>query len=394
MKIKNIRYSLKNNTSTLSGQIILKSGKQHTIYFEVDKECKDFIAKDASPFLPAAMPIAMKKNEDIEIDGATSKALMTNTSEIMKILNSWDFGFDPVSINADVLKKDLRKPKNIGCFFSGGVDSFYTYLKNKSKINFLIFVHGFDIKVADVKLYNKIEKNIMKIAKKEKIKLIKVKTNIRETFEQYFDWDMSNEFALASVTLFLRNGFKEIYMSCGLPNKNTDHNYMIPDLDALWSTENMKINHYGCNADKIIKLRFLSNYKLVMENLRVCWVNKKKEYNCCECEKCFRNMLALYVSDSLEKCVTFKKKLDLDKLENIRVSEYVLKYFIAVLKALELKNDRSKVRFALEACIENNTFPKFQQRLYRNSRDFIRFFDKKYNRNRLYWFLAQRDFIK
>ena len=394
MKIQNINYSLKNNKRVLSAQVILRSGKTHDIYFEVDNKHIDLIAKDASPFLAAALPIAMKKNEAIEIEGSTSKALMANTPKIMKILQSWDLGFDPVSISANVLTKYFKKSKNVGCFFSGGVDSFYTYLKNKNKIDTLIFVHGFDIKVADVKLYNKIEKNIIKIAKKENIKLIKVKTNIREVFEQYFDWDMSHEFALASVSLFLRNGFKEIFMSCGQTDNNAVHHYMSPELDVLWSTEKMKIHHFGCFAGKISKLAYLSHSPLVMRNLRVCWVNKKKEYNCCECEKCFRNMLALYVSDSLEKCVTFKKKLDLDKLESIRINEYVLKYFIAVLKALDQKNDRSKVRFALERCIENNTFPKFQQRLYRNSRDFIRYFDKKYNRNRLYWFMAQRDLIK
>ncbi|MBI4084447.1 MAG: hypothetical protein HY431_00935 [Candidatus Levybacteria bacterium] len=182
-------------------------------------------------------------------------------------------------------------------------------------------------------------------------------------------------------------------MSCGQTDDNAVHHYMSPELDVLWSTETMKTHHFGCNAGKISKLTYLSNFPLVMQTLRVCWVNKKKAYNCCECEKCFRNMLALYVSDSLEKCVTFKKKLDLDKLESIRVDEYVLKYFIALLKVLELKNDRSDVRFALEKCIENNRFPTLRQRLYRNSRDFVRYFDKTYNRNRLYWFLAQRDFI-
>ena len=393
MKVTEINYSQRNSKVRLSTQIILNSGKKHDIYFEIDKEFKDFIAKDASPFLAATLALSMKKRESLEIDGAVSKNLMTNTPKIMKILKSWNVGLSPISIQAKFLKKDLKKYEKIGCFFSGGVDSFYTYLKNKNKISYLIFVHGFDISVENLELYKKIEKNIIKIAKNQEVKLVKVKTNIRETFDQYFDWDMSHEFAIASIALFLRKGFKEIYASCGLPNKNTDHHFMRPDLEPLWSSEHMKIIHYGCNADKIIKAGFLSNYKLVMESLKVCWVNKNQAYNCCECEKCFRNMLALYVSNSLEKCKTFDKSLNLYKLKNIRISEYCLKYFIAVLEVLKRKNENSTVRFALEECIRNNQFPKLQERLKRNIRDFISFFDQKYNRNRLYWFLAQRGLI-
>lgn len=393
MKITNIKYSLKNNKARLSAQMILESGKIHDVFFEVDKKFKDFIAKDASTFIAASLGISMVKNENLYIHDSVSEHLMKNTNEIMKQIISWGHEFNSIEVLANFLKKDLNRPKGVGSFFSGGVDSFYTFYRNKKKIKYLIFVHGFDIDVNDLKFYKSIERNIMKIAKKEKVKLIKVKTNIRETFEQYFDWNLSHEFAIGSVALFLRHGFKEIFASCGLPNKNTDHHYMTPELDSLWSTENMKLNHYGCDADKTSKLRFLSNYKLVMENLRVCWVNKKKQYNCCECEKCFRNMLSLYVSDSLEKCKTFKKGLDLYKLKNTRIMKYNLKYFVSILKDLKLKGDKSEVRFALEECIKNNQSPSFGQRTYRSIRDFIRFLDKKYNSNRLYWFLAHRGLI-
>lgn len=393
MKINNIHYSIKDNKSILSAQIVLNSGKKHDIYFEVNKEFKDFISKDASPFLSAALPISMKKRENLVIDGTVSNSLISNTPEIMNILKSWNLGFNPITIKAKIIKKDLEKSNITGCFFSGGVDSFYTYIKNKNKINYLIFVHGFDINTNALDLYKKIEKNISEIAKKEKVKLIRIKTNIRDTFEQYFDWDMSHVFALASVSLFLRYGFKEIYMSCGQTDINAPHRYMSPDIDNLWSTEHMKINHYGCSADKIIKLKFLSNNKLAMENLRVCWMNKKNEYNCCECEKCFRNMLALYASDSLEKCRTFNKGIDLDKLKNTRINTYCLKYFTTTLKALKFKNDTSNVRFALEECIKNNKYPNVQKRLIGSIRDFIRVLDKTYNRNRLFWYLSSKDLI-
>lgn len=393
MKVTDIQYSLKNKKVKLSAQLSLKKGKTHHVYFEVDEEFKEHIAKDANPFLAASLPIAMKKNEDLEIDGIVSKNLLTNSVEIMKVLKSWNLGFTPILIHAKSDRENSKNTKNVGCFFSGGVDSFYTYLKNKNKISYLIFVHGFDIKADDVALYKKIEKNIASIAKKEKIRLIRVKTNVRQVFDQYFDWVVSHEFAIATVALFLGNGFKEIYASCGLQTKDSDHHYMVPELDPLWSTESMKIVHWGCDAGKIDKLTFLPRYQIAMENLRVCWVNKNREYNCCECEKCFRNMLALYVSGSLDKCKTFDKVLNLEKLKNTRVDEHVLKYFTAILDELKLKSNVTDVRYALEEFVINNKFPKFQQRVVRSVRDFFGSLDKKYNRNRLYWYLSRQDLI-
>lgn len=393
MKITNITYTQKNNTCMLSADIVLKRGKKHVIYFEIKKKYANFIARDASPFLAAVLPIAMKKKESIEIDGSVSEKLMKNAPIIMKIIESWNISLHTVPITATETTSDLIKSKNSACFFSGGADSFYTYLKNKRCIKYFIFAHGFDIPANDNNLYRRVEKNIEKIANKEKTNLVKVKTNIREIYEQYFDWNMSNVYALASVSLFLRNGFKEIYMSCGQTGKNAIHRYMVPELDILWSTESMKVNHYGCHADKILKLSYLSNYRVAMDNLRVCWLNKHKEYNCCECEKCLRTMLALYVSDSLVKCKTFKKTINTEKLKSIAVDKYVLKYFIAARNELERKNDRSDVRLSLEECIKRNSFPTLKQRMYRKARASIRFFDKKYNRNRLYWLLAQRGFI-
>lgn len=314
----------------------------------------------------------------------------------MKILVSWNKGFTPVKIKSKTTL-DTNKPKIIGAFFSGGADSFYTYLKNCKRIDSPIFVHGFDINVNNFELYNKIEKNISKISKIEKKKLIKVRTNIREIFDNYFEWTLYHGFAIASVALFLRNGIKESYVSCGQPTKNVPHHFLTPELDRLWATETMKLDHYGCNADKATKLKFLSNFKLAMNNLRVCWVNKNGKYNCCECEKCFRNMLGLYISGSLQKSNTFDKKINTENLRNTRLDTYVIKYFKAISQQLHLKNDQndqSEVLSALDDCINRNTHPKVSLRIYQTLRDSIRLLDQKYNRNRVYWFLSSKGIIK
>ncbi len=393
MKIQNITYSVKNNKARLSGELKLQSGKTHTIFFEVDAKYKDFIAHDASAFLAAGLGISMKKNEDLLVEGSVSKKLMKNVPDIVNIVQGWEPFFHKVSVRALHLRRDSQKSTRVGCFFSGGVDSFYTHLQNKKKVSHLIFVHGFDISLKEQRLYKSIEKNIKTIAEEERVELITVKTNIRETFEQYFNWDLSHEYALAAVSLFLRKGLREIFMSCGQTDDNAAHHYMSPEVDALWSTERMKTHHFGCSAGKISKVRFLANYAVAMKNLRVCWINRDNAYNCCECEKCLRNMLALYVTDSLDSCSTFKKGLQLDLLEHLRLSKTEVPYYIALLDAMKKKHHQSAERIALEKCIKNNQSPGFIQGLYRKTRDFLRMLDNKYNSNRLYWYLVRKSVI-
>lgn len=372
--------------------MVLANSKTHDIYFEVNKKYKRFVSSDASPFLASALGIAMKQGEGIEIKGSISQELESNVSKIENVIKSWGSEFKPISLTAKT-SRGLRKGNKVACFFSGGADSFFTYLKNKKRIKYFIFVHGFDIKVRDVNLFKQIKKNIAAIAKSEQVELIEVKTNLREVLDHYFDWDQSHEFAIAAVALFMRNGFKQIYLSCGQADPNEPHHYLTPELDILWSTENMTLVHYGCNADKISKLKFLSKNKLVMNNLRVCWVNKNKTYNCGECSKCFRNMLALYASGSLDKCKAFGKDLNLAKLKRTRIDPSEIRYFSVILEVLDRNQDVSKVRFALEDCIKFNIHPRFIERLVRAIRDSIGRFDKNYNQQRLFWYLSAKGII-
>ncbi len=390
MKITNIKSTNRNNRFRHSADLVLNSGRKHEIYFEVNSSFSKFCAPDASPFFAAALPIAMKLGEGLEVEGSISKKLYNNASNIMKLWNDWKLGFKIISIKAKSISGVTKKTNLNACFFSGGADSFYTYLKNKKNINYLIFVHGFDINSENSVLFKSIEKNIIKIADQENKKIIQVKTNIRDTFEWYFDWDMSHTFALPSVALFLGNGFEKIYASCGQSSKNIPHHYMSPEIDRNWSTENMQMHHFGCKADKISKLLFLSRNKIAMENLRVCWVNKFNQYNCGECEKCYRNMLALFATNSLDKCKTFNKPLNSKRIENFRVPGYNIHYFSAVLEELKKRKNKSVIRYALDKCIKNTMHPSFIQRLKTKTRAMIRFVDKTYNRNRFYWFLVRK----
>lgn len=393
MKIQKINITSKNNMTTYSCQIIMASGKTHNLYFEVNQKFEKLITLDACPIYPIALAIGIKTGEDITFEVSMSKRLSTNATKIMNTLIKIDPLLKPVSIKAESSSTSTLISNNVGCFFSGGVDSFFTYLKNKKEITHLIFVHGFDIKLTDITLYSKVEKTIKNISKNEKRKLVIVKTNIRETLELYYDWNKAHAFALASVALLFNGGFKDVFASCGLPSLISKHLFMNPDVDKFWSTENSQFKHYGCIADKIEKLRYLSSFPIAMNTLRVCWENKDNKYNCSECEKCLRNMFALYLVGSLEKCKTFSSHINLEKLKKTKVGNLDIRYFIKILETLNLKNENLEMIQALEICIQKNTNPHLHQKVYMSFRNAIREIDNKYNNNKLFWYLSQRGII-
>jgi len=394
MKIHNIQSYTKNELAGISADIHLLSGKTYTVFYEVEKKYAHLLSCDGTSFLAAMLPIGMLYKEDIEVDDSVSTKFMSHTKRIMKITESWNHGFHPIMLNVKKEQKDTKNGKFVGSFFSGGADSYYTYIKNRKKINSLVFVHGFDIKVSDFKLYSLVEKNIAKVADSEKVTLVKVRTNLREMYDHYIDWDLAHGFAIGSVALSLRNGFSSLYVSCGLPAKHQDHHSLTPDLDPLWSAEKMRMVHYGCNADKLLKLKVLAKFPIVMETLRVCWMNKSNAYNCCTCEKCMRNMIGLYVCDSLEKCKTFDKALDLEPLKKVSVRAYELKYYQAILDALDKKGDKTEVQKAIKACIVRNSMASAHKKTLLGSlRIQLRMIDKRYNKNRVYWFLANRGLV-
>lgn len=104
-------------------------------------------------------------------------------------------------------------------------------------------------------------------------------------------------------------------------------------------------------------------------------------------------MLGLYLCGSLKKSKTFHTDIDLVGLKRTAVGTYELQYFQAILDGLDAKGDTSDVRTAVDTLIRNNRFPGLKKRILGTVRTSLRALDKKYNKNRVYWFMANRGLV-
>jgi len=103
------------------------------------------VSRAGDPFLAAALLPAMKQGEKLEMDPSlpVSQKLLENVTRLQEIHHSWNPELKMIPIYA---KTSPCEPFNDGTFsfFSGGVDSTYTFLKHLEEITHVVNIYGFD----------------------------------------------------------------------------------------------------------------------------------------------------------------------------------------------------------------------------------------------------------
>jgi hypothetical protein len=359
MKISDVKLTTYQNSVTLSARCNIRHFGADTVYFKFDKKYKDFIFEDASPFAACLLVPSMKLGEDLIIEGSISKKLYQNLYKIQKVFLDWDLGFKPINIKVSQFIPDKGSPKAIGSYFSGGVDSFYTYLyqkQTKDKVNFLILINGYDIELKNTELWKATSKTVDDIAQSEGIEVIKVESNIHDLIEPICIWDYTCGGCLAAVALSLRKGLKMAYLPGAYTKDQLFPAGEHPDVDQKYQTETFKLIHHGEETSRLNKTKYISKNPLVLKYLRVCYKNIKGKFNCGECDKCLRTMIGLQIAGTLHKSQTLPKKIDINKVRNLEIhSEYNAIFHRDNLKGLEKLGKYKELTEALKESLNTET---------------------------------------
>jgi hypothetical protein len=318
MLIKDTQLYRTDRSTVLSARCKIRKIGWDTVYFGLNSAWHDdYIHNDASPFAAALLLPSMKQGEDLIIEGSISAQLYMGMHAIMQEVLQWDIGLQPIKIEAASLAADPLRPQRSASFFSGGVDSFYTYLKHATdpvttdRISSFILINGFDINPRNGPLWDRTLQNIQSIAEAGDIELIIVRSNIQNLVEPILLWDYSHGGCLAAAGLFLRGPFHQIY----IPSTHSAAE-QIPwgsnlALDGHWSTESTTFIHDGTEATRLEKVTSqIAKSPLALQHLRVCFANEKSAYNCGRCDKCLRTMVNLYVAGVLDQSGTFPHRID------------------------------------------------------------------------------------
>lgn len=385
MIISNIQVIQTKKYTSLSADMQFANEKSERMFIQVPTKYKDFLFNDASPFLAATLLPCMKQKENITVKGTVAKSQMQMLQKIMQTVIDWNVGFTRIEIKVDGVTNEKTHPKYCGCFFTAGVDSFYTFLKNKKSITHLLLIHGCDIPLKDKTFFTEVHKRISIIAKNEKISLIEIKTNMRDIIEPRLEWEWELGSALSAIALSLRSGLKQAFIPSGMHFDEVCPYGTHPDFDPLWSTENQTIIHDGCEATRLDKVFAISQSTTALQNLRVCCHIIKGKYNCNVCFKCLQTKIELICAGALQKAETFDGTIDLGAVKKTyyNVDLHFNAFGENALAYLRQNNREPDLQSALTESLQKSKHPS----LLRKSADYIAYLDKTYNKRRLYSFI-------
>ncbi|MPY87955.1 MAG: hypothetical protein GEU99_08545 [Luteitalea sp.] len=350
-----------------------------SIWFEVAPRFGDGLAANGDPFLPPILMRAMREGRQVVVEDSLSALLAATMPRVMDMQASWSrdapVSLRPVPLAVSPTSRTERGPA-AAAFFSGGVDSFYTLLRNRARyprsdsraISHLIVIHGLDVKLDDTTLFGQVEATAEAVAKAVGAHVVTVRTNVRQVVSGV-DWNLHAHGAtLASVALALSRLFHTVFLGSSLPFLELRPWGSHPGLDPLWSTESLEIVHDGAEANRADKIEYLAGSPLALNYLRVCWRNSEGAYNCGRCEKCLRTMVVLELAGVLDQAKTFPPRVPpahvralaippefarrwYPALERSRRSEHHRELMEAIEHAIDRGRRAAEARGTLEAAI-------------------------------------------
>jgi len=287
------------------------------LWFRVPEDWARWLTPDADPFLAAMLPGASRLGRPLVIEGEVSWRLLAQARQLMELWSWRDSRYRRVRVDAGS-SSTRHDGTAVGCFFSAGLDSFYTLLKNHDleratgRVTHLLCVLGYDLQHDNETMFDVVLGRVREIAAELGVEVIPVKTNLRAFTDLQAQWQWHQMGpGLAAVGLALGPLFHRILVPSGdthLPSVLLAPSNAL--LDPLWSTDSTEFVHDGCEATRMQKVQWrIAGSKLALRHLRVCYENERagasQAYNCGRCPKCVRTILSLHVAGVLQDCATF-----------------------------------------------------------------------------------------
>lgn len=277
------------------------------LYFKFPKKVENDLTDRADPFVYGLAFYMMKEGGSFEIEGNVSKSVIDNMTIFCRIWHIWrPDEYKEIEIIGQEIEDDYRpKNKKMLTAFSGGLDASYTaykYKKNLDKhfkydFDRAVMILGADIPVTDKETFDIAFSKAKKMTDDLGIELIPVETNFRQYKNNW-------EHCFGTVVVASLNFFSKKYFYGAASDDSIKHYNipwgMNPLTDRFLSSDTFRFVADGYEHSRIERANIIKDWKVGLENLRVCWQNEEDlSSNCGHCEKCIRtklNFLAVGIS--------------------------------------------------------------------------------------------------
>ncbi|MBN1472257.1 MAG: hypothetical protein JW925_10790 [Syntrophaceae bacterium] len=273
---------------------------QKRLLYRVEASREGELTTLADPFVLGILQIAMHAGEDLQVHGTVSPSLLRNLEGFQRAWAVWKPEYYRlITVRAD-MEQDIAEPgrHEAICCFSGGVDSCFTAYRHARGVSTCfpyplrtaVLVHGFDIPLKETGYYESACGKVSIQLKSLDIELYRVATNFKEL--SVF-WPHAFGTGVTSVLSLFQRRYAIGLIAQGVPYSSYQNlvEGSNPMTDPLLSSDAFWIVPDGGGFQRLEKIKVISDWPEGMEHLRVCWEGEKKDRNCCDCEKCIRNIL-------------------------------------------------------------------------------------------------------
>jgi hypothetical protein len=298
------------------------------LWYRYPAWCRPYLsAENGDPFLAALLTGAMLRGEDLTLEAPVSPRLLEALPELQAIIGAFEPTSRQIAVHAEARAHSTSGPAvtpGNGLFFSLGVDSFYSLLKNRRDhpadartITHLLTLHGLDF--PDRPWQDAFPPHFLasaqRVADGVGAELLPIVSNVRRATAALGTWPPQHGGALIASALALGPLLGRIHIAASTTYDRLYPWGSHPLLDPLWSTETLTVVHDGCELNTIDKTRVIAELRpdLVMTTLRPC-AGYGGGYNCGACMKCLRTMLDLLQFGYLEQCQTLPHEIDVERL--------------------------------------------------------------------------------
>ena len=311
--------SVSNNGHRINYDYTLTAGIKK--YFNQDKPFYIEFQEDISsvpesilaiPLVANLAPIAWYAGFELEIeevDEDFSNALQVIKQDFLKRESVNELKGDVIP--KKVVQNTFEKSKT-AMLFSGGVDAYATYIRIFDKTPDLITLLGADIQIEDQKQWtdftNFVEsEGLLKNNDKEYIT-----ANLRDFYTYQVEllltdigWWGKVQHGLALIgalaPLSYVKGYKEIYIASSYTDNINIEWGSTPQIDeAITWANGVQVYHDGYDLKRQDKVDLIADFAEKADTkfkLRVCYSEKRTEFNCSYCEKCFRTIFGLILNN-------------------------------------------------------------------------------------------------
>jgi len=281
------------------------------LWIEVEQELAPQASRSGNPFLVGLLPLAMALGEPLEIVGPLDPVLLRNAYRVQRIWRTWYPELHMVALSGQG-DAPAATPAAAAVFFSGGVDSFYTLLREDphgpspgQEVDDLILIAGMDITIGHPDAFALARANLAAAADALGKRLTVVRTNLRQTRWNITNWArLSHGSLLAMAALALEGRYRLVFVPSSVGYRLAPPWGSHPLVDPLFGTRSLEIRYDGSDADRTRKVACIAQSPIALRHLRVCWQSQSGQ-NCGACEKCLRTMVALELAGALARCEAF-----------------------------------------------------------------------------------------